>query len=784
MFFGLKWRQSARLGPGRWGQNMVSENFCLKFLLNYLHFLDPLQLPVYELPLSPPRSPSPPPQSPPSHHPHYHHKQLQSTTSYLTHPNHPDHHHHHHPHLQNTMITSTSSSGSSSPSTSESRKSTISTSSPRPPSSASTLEMTETTSSSMFSDDEDEHVSPRHSTPHRKRSTTPSETVVFFDGHHTQHSEILHLPRRLSSSLSSHSSAPSTTSSSSSGNSTASSTLSSSSTNLNSSINHISLATILDVFQHNISETEAWALIYQCALSLKQIIFDYEKKLPTISTFSGESRFLKLVEVTDFADLFLTSSGAIHQSTWFSKTRKTEIKEKEVILVKNSRSLNTVLAHLSALIYKAITHKLYKSTNQKTSLKQKFSYPQKEGVLETNLDAESSESEEEDDQLEPDINSDLENLLIFMIRSKDLSTINNVNDSDCEEEVGDEGIDDVDDDDEVEDDENSDGSSPELPSAILSKSALPSVFKRCERHFDVQWGELQLKNAVASSNEDNNLPKNGNLSRTLSTTSTCPILTSLFEGKSRGQLDPATYYTTVIEHMLDEYEKLKQLLKQIELEKGCDDADGGSSGHLAFRRSSAIQMKNKTLNDLPDTESLKLWAQSWIKIMSELRFGVRLKHTNLEEEDPRMNRFPQTPQSPKRPYEALMEQIRTTKKEQLRSSKEIRPANHLLIKHSQSMPCLDYRLTINQEVIRQKRSNLKPASRRKLPDRPPVEPCLHDLLMAEIKDQGGGNTSKDGVQRRKKLTSVETIVKPDIVELYFKERKELEKKRIAQVCRS
>ena len=556
---------------------------------------------------------------------------------------------------------------------------------------------------------------------------------------------------------------------------------------------------------------------------------------------SSPSELLKLVEVSDVADLLLTPTGAVHRSTWLQTERRNVAEGGDVITVKNGRSLNAALAHFSALIYKALTYRLLKSTagEKKVSKEggseklssQKSSTPAGAAVLlETNLDSLTSEfddleedEEDEDGDLELDINSDLEAVLIFMIRSKDdaHAHLSGGDDDDHDqmitvggsgggpEELGDdEGIDDGDVEDEEEAEAEVEADFVSL-SNCLTKSALPSVLRRCERHFEEQWSELLLKSAVASSNGHSDRQKHA--SSNTSNSSTCPILTMLFEGRSKSTaVDALVYYSAVTEQMLDEYVKLKQLLKQLEIEEARgggegDDHDGGinsSSSHggqLAFRRSSALLSKNRhRLNAAelpPDTESLKVWAQTWIRVMSEMRFGgVHLRQVNRAEPDPRSRPPPEdgTSEEVKKPFNALLEQIRSTKREQLRSSKEARPQqqqqsmlHRQLLQHSRSLPCLDYRLTINQEVIQAKKKSLKPAARRKLAERPLPEPCLHERLMAEIKDQaggGGGEGGQNGGQSmRRRLTAVETVVKPDIVELYFKERREMQKRRAAQV---
>ncbi len=693
-------------------------------------------------------------------------------------------------------------------------------------------------SSLLDTDDEEEEEDNGHSGDFIRHSTPRKGGG---GGGLSSSSDLHHLsPRRLSSSLSSHSSAPSSTSSSgnytassmtSSSSSSSSSTTSSlsSSSSSSSSSTSISLATILEVFQHPISESQAWALVYLAALSLRQLVTDFSE------SNLNSAELLKLVEVSDVADLLLTPTGAVHRSTWLQTGRKSvaEGGGGDVIAVKSGRSLNAALAHFSALIYKALTYRLLKSTaGEKKASKggaEKISSQKSSNsagaavLLETNLDSLTSEfddleeeDEDEDGDLELDINSDLEAVLIFMIRSKDdaHAHLSGGGDDDHDqmitvggsgggpEELGDdEGIDDGDVEDEEEAEAEVEADFVSL-SSCLTKSALPSVLRRCERHFEEQWSELLLKSAVASSNGQKHASSN--------TSSTCPILTMLFEGRSKSTaVDALVYYTAVTEQMLDEYVKLKQLLKQLEIEEARgggegDDHDGGiysSSSHggqLAFRRSSALLSKNRhRLNAAelpPDTESLKVWAQTWIRVMSEMRFGgVHLRQVNRAEPDPRSRPPPEdgTSEEVKKPFNALLEQIRSTKREQLRSSKEAHPQqqqsmlHRQLLQHSRSLPCLDYRLTINQEVIQAKKNSLKPAARRKLAERPPPEPCLHERLMAEIKDQAGGGGDGEGQNggqsMRRRLTAVETIVKPDIVELYFKERREMQKRRAAQV---
>ncbi|XP_008309606.1 protein spire homolog 2 [Cynoglossus semilaevis] len=112
------------------------------------------------------------------------------------------------------------------------------------------------------------------------------------------------------------------------------------------------------------------------------------------------------------------------------------------------------------------------------------------------------------------------------------------------------------------------------------------------------------------------------------------------------------------------------------------------------------------------------WARLWVQLMKELRQGVKLKKVQEQQFDPLPTEFSLTP------FEMLMQDIRA-RRFQLRKvmvdgdipTRVKRNAHELILDFIRSRP------------------PLKPVTERSLPPPPPQEPCLHDQVLAEIKQE-------------------------------------------------
>ncbi|KAM4572850.1 protein spire homolog 2 [Odontesthes bonariensis] len=132
--------------------------------------------------------------------------------------------------------------------------------------------------------------------------------------------------------------------------------------------------------------------------------------------------------------------------------------------------------------------------------------------------------------------------------------------------------------------------------------------------------------------------------------------------------------------------------------------------------------KEETLEDRSTAELDALkhtdWARLWVQLMKDLRQGVKLKKVQEQPFNPLPTEFSLTP------FEMLMQDIKA-RKFQLRKvmvdgdipTRVKRNAHELILDFIRSRP------------------PLKPVSERSLPPPPPQEQCLHDRVLAEIKQE-------------------------------------------------
>ncbi|XP_072242915.1 protein spire homolog 2 [Leuresthes tenuis] len=132
--------------------------------------------------------------------------------------------------------------------------------------------------------------------------------------------------------------------------------------------------------------------------------------------------------------------------------------------------------------------------------------------------------------------------------------------------------------------------------------------------------------------------------------------------------------------------------------------------------------KEETLEDksAAELDALKHrdWARLWVQLMKELRQGVKLKKVQEQPFNPLATEFSLTP------FEMLMQDIKA-RRFQLRKvmvdgdipTRVKRNAHELILDFIRSRP------------------PLKPVSERSLPPPPPQQQCLHDRVLAEIKQE-------------------------------------------------
>lgn len=467
-------------------------------------------------------------------------------------------------------------------------------------------------------------------------------------------------------------------------------------TDINVNTPTVSLSSILDVTNH-ISEGHAWGLIFQCLRSIEQLIEQFDASCCSSTNSScSENDSLEIVKLNTFDELILEYNGNISNKTWTDHDNA-----KELIVIKNVSSINSIASSIGTLVYRALPfnekqHSDSIAPHRKTN----------KVLMETNLD-ESDEDEEED--MEPDLEPELEDLFWLLTGSVKQDSLSS---------TVDEGY---------ADDE-------EPLSSYLKKSCIPLALQKCVQRFHDKL--LYLK--VASSNLDDK-----------SSSGCCPILVSLYDNQPNEPLDVDQYFRTVVLLMADEHVKLKKFLNQLH----CDKPRQLDTVNYKWMN------RSKSTTDELDLEKLRILAHTWIKVMSELRFGVHLKRTNRDEPDSRMG----PPNSvTNEPFNMLMEQIRQTNKDNLKSwlNDDLRRyTRRERLQHSISLPAMDYRLGINRNIIQEQLKNLKPASVRHIRQLPVQEPSLHERLMNNIKSFDLSS-----------LRRTTTTVKPDIFELYLQEK--------------
>ena len=440
---------------------------------------------------------------------------------------------------------------------------------------------------------------------------------------------------------------------------------------------------IMNTFQCNINQEQAWALIYQSTKTLNELLIQFERNETKIN--GGE---LLLRKLTSFSQIIFDHNGNVCESTWtisidnngkkFMPTTNNNSENDEndndiLLFTRNddkrlmNESINGLIASLATIIYSALE---WNWKNFQLSSDQK-----------KNNDNNDDDDEEEE---ELDLEESLELLMLSMIRGSE------------HKDLVDEGYIDA-----------------------MEESCLNWVLVKCEQHFQT----------LIQSSEKN---------------ATIEMLST------KNQLGVDYYYQTICKMMMDEAIKLSKLVNQF-----YDQTIPNRQLNKLFDSSNLSTSSYQQL----DTESLKIWAQTWIKVMSELRFGVRLRPVPLNDDHIHSDKSKLVEQKSSIKNNELLKHIENIR-ENLRKAAyhnddECGPSS------LQSLPVM-----FTQESIAEKLKNLKPPSeRRNLPKSSKFfqnnEPCLHDRLMSAIQNFD-----------QSRLRSTQTQVKPDIRKLYLLEREQ------------
>lgn len=439
--------------------------------------------------------------------------------------------------------------------------------------------------------------------------------------------------------------------------------------NINSNINNINqtnknlnLDFILETFQCNISQEQAWALIYQSTKILNDLIYKYECD-------SNNKSELKLRQLTTFSNIILDNQGNVLSSTWNSRIANGNNNEQIVIDRKSMiESINKLVSSLAVVVYSAL----------------EYSWRQQSNKCNVNDDDQDS-----DDDVELDLEESLDSLMMSMLRGSENA------------DFVDEGYIDA-----------------------LEESCIPVILSRCQAHF----------NELIDSDKKNS------------------IVAEMFLNGNLNDLGADYYYRIVCKMMVDEALTVNKLLTQF-----CDNLD------YTNRNSFQTSETHQSSQNLIDTESLKIWAQTWVKVMSELRFGVHLRPVPLADDLDFLNSC-SNKKSSALPSNLILEQIKL-KRQTLRKTEDLpkvnsnrgsKPYSSLNSKrlhpHHSSLPI------ISQKTILECLRNLKPAYERNLSPLISKEPCLHERLMNEIRN------------RDFNLRPTNTVIKPSIRELYLNEK--------------
>lgn len=472
----------------------------------------------------------------------------------------------------------------------------------------------------------------------------------------------------------------------------------------------INLKTMLDIFQSAISQRQAWALLHQALKSLKCLML-------------APNQVSLLRELDSFEQFSLDMQGNVTTSTWLGEVDQIHRKHSLRSFSRSSSQGSLPFADeeteddgirvrsriLSTTTINRDPKRIQSAINIILSSLAKIIY--------------SALSQTFADDEEPDLDEDLEDLLGYMIKLDNVADhvgstlpLKKLNNTDNDEGVGEDEEDDY------------------------FVYAIQIVLEKCEEYFYYQYTKL----------------KNNETSHKMS--DVCPIMEMLVQQQTTTgtPISADLYFQTVCSLMVDEAFKLYKLLDQL-----CDIHSNDSKSKAGPSISSCsmgnLHSRHKVAEESVDTENLKQWAQTWIKVMSELRFGVHL--------------HPVSPDHHKEKQISPAEEFQTsiqTKRNNLRKVEQIdlNKTIHLPISHGGDMTrsiggCRRHLSlpSITEKMIVQKLKSLRPAMERNLSQLPPSKPCLHDSLMTEIRSSNVH------------LRPTKTVVKSNITQLYLEERR-------------
>ena len=385
---------------------------------------------------------------------------------------------------------------------------------------------------------------------------------------------------------------------------------------------------VLESFQCNISQEQAWAIFHQAAKTLYYIILRFED--------DEQAHELSLSKPRNFSDIVISSDGRISPKTWLNSSSRSDLVNKSDDRRILNELLNSMLARLTTVIYQALEWK-----------------PKMEKC--------------DNDDEELDLDNLLENLMVVILQCIDVN-----------KNVVDEGYIDVHED-----------------------NYIAFVNDQCTFHFE----------CLCRSNTNN-------------------FILTFLKQKFGSKLNTDMYYSSILKMMVEDSIKLNRKLGDYKFHK-IDYQPSLSCTYLGDSSS--------------EPEYIKSLRDSWINVMSELRFGVNLKPVSRRPTGERV-------QKPKSELAQLMSQIKNVKRENLRSVADKQKTRSISFSVTQETPI------ITQQMIVEKLRNLKPACQRLITAPTPTPLCLHERLMNEIRSPST------------QLRPTVTIVKPCIEKLYLAER--------------
>lgn len=375
----------------------------------------------------------------------------------------------------------------------------------------------------------------------------------------------------------------------------------------------ISLKRIWEIgCQRELTQHQIWALVHQSVLTLCNILSDQNEHDLSDGNSSPPSLNYDQLKATvrkigSFSQIMITQDGSVAPETWLTlpddcNTMQHQTDDHEVdddVFDDEDRQksfspnvhklINDLVGSLSSAIYSLL-------------------------IINMNEDE------------EPDLSDELEELFKFMLKID--ANENQDDDTESDEEIRTLSQPQV--------DVDANNRPPSGATSVDDEGYIDSVgndddhfvqaiLDKCCAHFRAQQAILEKRNC------DEHDSKQGLSNEEDS--KYCHVLAMLIRNhqESSNAVNVNMYYSTICQIMFDETIRLEKLLDQFDHE-----SDRQNLGNLNRSKS---QLKLNTHHVTPctpvdNTENLKVWASTWIKVMSEMKFGVHLRPvTPLEDDD-------------------------------------------------------------------------------------------------------------------------------------------------------